>query len=314
MNWKLTFLFLGLSFGFGFTLRASDASPLQMTATVQVSSDGVFLPQVFQSSQPLPAIRLCDAPAFGKALTLTRAQLADLILANAPDYGTNFIGGDSVRITRRTRTLGESDILGLLTANLQQDYIKDKGQLDLRLAQPWNPLLLPDEPLKLDILELPATGVSSGFIIRFTLRTSHETLGTWSANLQAHIWREVWVASSQLKRGDSISADLFARERRDLLVVREPVAELGVNDEALELGESVPAGAPLLARMLKARAVVHRGQRADALVQDGGLSVKTKVEVLEDGAPGQLVHARNSLTHHDLTGKVLDEKTILISL
>ena len=334
MNWKITFqswrelpmkkllaeksvgllLVTCLGVGFSSNLSASEAAPLQLTAAAQVCGDGVFLPQVFQSSQPLPAIRLCDAPAFGKSLTLTRAQLADLIVANAPDCGTNFIGGDSVRISRRTRTLGESDMLGLLTANLQHDYIKDKGQLDLRLAQPWNPLLLPDEPLKLDVLELPATGVSTGFIIRFTLRTAHETLGTWSANLQAHIWREVWVASSQLQRGQAITADMFARERRDLLVVREPVAELGVNDDALELGESVPTGAPLLARMLKARAVVHRGQHADALVQDGGLSVKTKVEVLEDGAPGQFVHARNSLTHHDLTGKVLDEKTILISL
>jgi flagella basal body P-ring formation protein FlgA len=66
--------------------------------------------------------------------------------------------------------------------------------------------------------------------------------------------------------------------------------------------------------MVKARAVVHRGQRADALVQDGAMSIKTKVEILDDGAPGEVVHARNSITRRDLTGKVLDEKTILISL
>jgi flagella basal body P-ring formation protein FlgA len=198
--------------------------------------------------------------------------------------------------------------------NLQHDYIKDKGQLEIHLAQPWNPLLLPDEPLTLDVLELPATGVTSGFIIRFSLRTAHETLGTWAANLQAHVWREVWVASSQLERGAVVSTDMFARERRDLLVVREPVAEINGNDDSLELAEAVPAGVPLLARMLKPRTVIHRGQRADALVQDGAMSIKTKVEVLEDGAPGQTVRARNSFTHRDLTGKVLDDKTILISL
>ena len=305
-------------FGLGFSeisrARAGEVAPLQLVATAQVSGDGIFLPQIFQSAQPLPAIRLADAPAFGKNSVLTRAQVLDLLAANAPDLGTNFSGADIVRIARRTRTLGESDILGLLTSDLQRDYIKDKGQLELHLAQPWNPLLLPDEPLTLDILEMPAVGVTPGFIVRFTLRTAHETLGTWSANLQAHVWREVLVASSQLQRGDAVTPDQFARERRDLLVVREPVAELGANDDAYELAESVPAGAPLLARMLKARAVIHRGQRADALVQDGPLSVKTKVEVLEDGAPGQMVRARNALTHRELTGKVLDEKTILISL
>jgi flagella basal body P-ring formation protein FlgA len=82
----------------------------------------------------------------------------------------------------------------------------------------------------------------------------------------------------------------------------------------LELAESVPPGQPLLARMVKARTVVHRGQRADALVQDGAMSIRTKVDILDDGAPGQTVHARNSSTHRDLTGTVLNEKTILISL
>ncbi len=293
---------------------AESAAPLELKAAAPVCGDGVFLPQLFQSTEALPAIRLCDAPAFGKTLVLTRTQLNDLLAANAPACSTNFSGADSVRISRRTRTLGESDVLGLLTANLQRDYIKDKGQLELRLAQPWNALLLPDEPLTLDVIELPATGVTPGFIIRFTLRTAHETLGTWAANVQAKVWREVWVASSQLQRGTQVNQDLFAHVRRDLLVVHEAIAELGVNDDALELAEAVPPGVPLLARMLKARTVIHRGQRADALVQDGPLSVKTKVEVLEDGAPGQTVRARNAFTHRDLTGKVLDDKTIIISL
>jgi flagella basal body P-ring formation protein FlgA len=312
LRWLLLFTCLGV--GFSSSLRASEATPLQLTAAAQVCGDGVFLPQLFQATQPLPAIRLCDAPAFGKNLVLTRAQIADLLAANAPDCGTNFSGADSVRISRRMRTLGESDMLGLLTAGLQHDYIKDKGQLELHLAQPWSPLLLPDEPLTLDVLEMPAVGVTPSFIVRFTLRTAHETLGTWSANLQAHVWREVLVASSQLQRGEAVSLDQFARERRDLLLIREPIAELEANEAGYELAEPVPTGAPLLTRMLKTRAVIHRGQRADALVQDGPLSVSTKVEVLEDGAPGQTIRARNSLTHRDLTGKVLDEKTILISL
>jgi flagella basal body P-ring formation protein FlgA len=38
------------------------------------------------------------------------------------------------------------------------------------------------------------------------------------------------------------------------------------------------------------------------------------VEILDDGSPGQIVHARNAATHRDLTGTVLNERTILISL
>jgi len=311
----LCLLLLQIGVTFGSPLVAGESAPLlQLNAVAPVGGDGVFLPQLFSSSDPLPAVKLCDAPAFGKNLVLNRAQICELLAANAPSVSTNFSGADAIKISRRTRTLGESDLLGLLTATLQKNYIKDKGQLELRLAQPWSTLLLPDEPLTLDVQELPSAGVTPGFIIRFALRTSNETLGTWTANLKASVWREVCVASRQLKRGEAVTTDTFASERRDILSLRDQLAEISTSDDALEFTESVPSGVPLMARMVKARTVIHRGQRVDALVQDGAMSVKTKVEILDDGAPGETVRARNSATHRDLTGKVLNEKTILITL
>jgi len=312
----LCWLLLWTCLGGGFTsnTRAGEAPPFQLLAVAPVSGDGIFLPQLFSSPQPLPAIRLADAPAFGKTLTLSRAQICELLAANAPGAGTNFSGPDAIKISRRVRTLGESDILAMLTATLQHDYIKDRGQLELRLAQPWASLVVPDEPLSLIVTELPSIGVTPGFIVRFTLRTQTETLGNWSANLKASVWREVWVATAQLKRGDPMAADSFTRERRDVLNLREPVADFAAGDDTLEVAQSVSAGQPLLAHMIHIRAVVRRGQRAEALVQDGAMSVRTQVDILDDGAPGQTVHARNTVTHRDLTGTVLNNRTILVSL
>ena len=300
--------------GFNSTLRADPAPTLQMLAAAPVNGDGIFVPQIFSSAQPLPVIRLSDAPAFGKTLILTRAQICDLLVANAPGVGTNFSGSDAIKIFRRARTLGESDILGMLTAALQHDYIRDKGQLELHLTQPWASLVVPDEPLTLDVTELPTAGVATAFIVRFNLRTANETLGNWPANVKASVWREVWVASIQLKRGDALSQGMLARERRDVLSLHEPVADFATAGDALEITEAVPAGHPLLACMVKARAVVHRGQRVEALVQDGSMSIRTQVDVLEDGAPGETVHARNTVTRRELTGTVLNDRTILISL
>ncbi len=128
------------------------------------------------------------------------------------------------------------------------------------------------------------------------------------------MWRDILVATTQLKRGDPVSLNAFSRERRDVLNLHEPLADLSAGEDALEIAESVPAGQPLLAHMVKAKTVMHRGQRADALVQDGAMSIRTQVEVLDDGAPGQVVHARNAVTHRDLIGTVLNGRTILISL
>jgi flagella basal body P-ring formation protein FlgA len=210
--------------------------------------------------------------------------------------------------------INDNDLLALLTATLQKECVKDKGDLELRLGRPWTPAAIPDEPLSVKILDLPATGVTSSFILRFELRTARATVGTWQLALQARIWRDVWIARSALKRGELAAEADLDRDRRDILTLREPLAEFSSGDTSLELAEALQAGSPVFARSVKARPVIHRGQAADALVQDGALSITMKVEALEDGAPGQIIRVRNAQSRRDIRGKVLNEQTILIPL
>jgi MoxR-like ATPase len=107
---------------------------------------------------------------------------------------------------------------------------------------------------------------------------------------------------------------LLGRDRRDLLTVHEPLAEISPDDATQELVEPLSAGSLLLARSLKLRPVIHRGQVADAVLQSGALSISMKVEALEDGAPGQIIRVRNSQSRRDIRGKVMNEQTVLVSL
>jgi flagella basal body P-ring formation protein FlgA len=214
----------------------------------------------------------------------------------------------------RQRVVTETDLLALLTTALQKECVKDKGDLELRLARPWTPAAVPDEPLSVKILDLPTTGVASSFILRFELRTARAAVGTWQLSLQARIWRDVWIARSALKKGEPAADADLERDRRDVLTLREPLADFSPDDTSLELAEPLQAGSPLFARSVKARPVIHRGQAADALVQDGTMSITMKVEALEDGAPGQIIRVRNAQSRRDIRGKVLNEQTILIPL
>ena len=248
-------------------------------------------------------------------MNLSRAQIDDLLTVIAPDLATtNWTGADNIRISRRAHTLNEAGLLALLTITLQQDYVKDQGQLELNLTQPWNAPVVPDEPLTVKILEVPTAGVTRSFIVRFQLCTATEIVSTWDVTLQAHIWREVWVAHSDLARGELLADADVTRDRRDVLATHEMLADFSPGDTTLQLADSVPADGLLLARDLKLRTVIHRGQVADAVLQDGSLSITMKVQALEDGAPGQIIRARNTASLRDLSGKVLDEHTIQISL
>ena len=313
--WLVVFLFAWLGGGFVHLAHAGEPSNFQLRPSAQADSTGILLSQIIDSRDPLPALRLCDSPAFGKISVLTREQITGLLRDAGADLTvTNWLGADAVRVSRRARAFTEADLLNLLTDTLQRDYVKDKGELELRPTRPWTELNLPDEPLTLKILELPTAGVTPAFITRFQICTAREGLGVWQITAKASVWREVWVAHSAIKRGDPLSTADLARERRDVLSVREALADFSTPDPALQLAEPVPAGTLLLARALKPRTVVHRGQLAQAVLQDGPLSITMKVEVLEDGAPGQIIRARNPLSRRDVTGKVLNEQTLLITL
>jgi flagella basal body P-ring formation protein FlgA len=296
-------------------LFAAAPSAFELNSAAQVDSTGVYLQQLVKSDQPLPAIRLADAPALGGTLDLTRAQISGLLATAAPNLSvSNWTGADSVTVSRREHVLTETAVLALLTASLQKNYVKDRGALELAFTQPWTAPTVPDEPLTVKILELPTAGVTRSFIIRFQLCTANETVDTWQASLQARVWRDAWVAHSDISRGTLLTDADVTRERRDVLGINESLAEFSTDDSSLQFNNSIVAGNILLARDLKPRTVVHRGQIADGLLSDGSLNIMMKVEVLEDGAPGQIVRIRNPVSMHNLSGKVVNDQTISISL
>jgi flagella basal body P-ring formation protein FlgA len=294
---------------------SAGVAALQLQSTAQVDGEGVFLPQVIQSADALPTLKLCPAPAFGQTTDLTRAQINDLLTNLAPALvTTNWTGADSIHISRRSREFDNAAILDLLTKTLNQNFVHDKGELELTLSQPWTTVSLPDEPLTVRILEMPTSGITPAFITRFELCAGHETVGTFQVSLQAHLWRDVWVAHSPIRRGSLLAEADIGHERRDILSVHEALANFDDGDDSQEFAESVSPGFPLLARNLKPKSVIHRGQTADASIEDGALSIKVKVVALEDGAVGQSIKLRNPATSRYLTGKVIDEQTIAITL
>ena len=304
---------LGLGLGGALPCRGDGPvfGTLELRPAAQVLSDGVFLSQVIRSEAPMPALRLCDAPALGKTLMLKRSQVREMARAAIEARGdTNDINetwrgllssasepkgtpDPAVKITRKARLLTESELQGLLTTHLQEEFVKDRGGLELHFSHPWTAANVPDEPMSLKVLEMPSMGITPSFIIRFELVTaSGELAGSWQAALQAHIWREILVSRSALRRGEPAQETAIGRERRDIILLRESLAENVPADNSLEIAEPVTAGAPILARDLKLRPVVRKGQSVAALLEDGSLSITLKVEALEDGAPGQLIRVQ----------------------
>ncbi len=298
------------------TAAADESFGWSLLPAVQVDATGIHFNQLVAGAPAeLPHLRLAPAPTAGRTQTFTPVQVNELLQQVAPEYvSTNWSGAAYVRVTRRMRNISESDLKEMLTASLQQDYVKDRGELELRFTRPVPAQSIIDEPVTVKILDLPTAGVTANFIARFELRAGEEVAGAWQIPVQASIWREVYVAGSQLRRGTLVQDADIQLERRDLLTTRDPLTALDTDLPGLELAENISPGLPLTSRSLRLRPVVRRGKLAEALIQDGALTLSVKVEVLEDGLPGQTVRVRNLKSKREFRGKVHNEETILVSL
>lgn len=305
--------FLTLILVAGARLSASDT--YQLLPHAQAGGAGVFLDEIVTSTNAVvPHVRVGTSPRLGQTAQFSRQQIVAVLSRVGELAFTNCTGAEHVRITRRVRSLEEDELKVLLTTILQGEVIKERGELELRLARPWIAASVPDEPLTLKILDLPASGPSALFVCRFELSTSNETVGTWQVSLHAKLWREVWLSRTALRRGLLLADAELIRERRDVLSVREALADFDRADASMEIAEYIAPNAPLLLRSLKVKPAMRRGQSAEALVVDGALAISMKVEVLEDGIPGQTIRVRNPQTKRELRGKIQNEQTILVSL
>jgi flagella basal body P-ring formation protein FlgA len=297
--------------------RAETPSRWELLPEVCVGSKGVLLSSVIPVAQraDLPEVVLAPAPDVGKFSVYSRAQIAESALKAAPELAvTNWSGAKAVRVTRRTRHVGEAELKSLFGKALQTEYSREVGELEISLQRPSNDFVVCDEPVTLRILDTPGTGLASTLSLRFELENGRETFGPWQAVVQARLWRDVLVVNSPLARGQSLpDADLVV-ERRDFLQCRDAVAVARREDAAWEISQNASPGSVLTGRLIRRRPVIQRGRVVAATVVDGPLSITVKVEALEDGLTGQTVRVRNLQSKREFQGKVQNDQTVLVTL
>jgi flagella basal body P-ring formation protein FlgA len=312
-------LLIGLpQLGWVQTGSAVEPDAWNLLPQVQVDSSGIFLDQIVVAPGAIqlpPHIRLARAPQPGQTASFSSGDAVRLAQACVPGLSiTNWGGAAEVHVSRRVRVFDDSDLIDLLTATLQKEYVKSQGELELHLTRPWPKPQVPDEPLTLKVAEMPAMGVRPSFVVTFELWAGKESVGKWQAPIQAAVWRDIPVAHSTLQRGQALKDADVTMERSDVLVQRDAFLNFPTIDDSLELTESIPAGRTILNRSIRIRPLILRGQMVEAVFQDGTLAISLTVETLEDGVLGQTVRVRNPKTSRELYGKVENEKTIRITL
>ncbi len=254
-------------------------------------------------NSPAPILRLLVVLLLGFTAAAVPAQTVPTKLAakaTEPAAPVRMVEGD--------------ELLELLTAKLVPARKKEESDLLLEFAREWKPVPAPEGDLSVNLVEQPTTGPNAYFLVRFELLADKKKVGAWTVFLKGKMMRTVWVIRSAAQRGENLSKLDLAQERRDVMNLQGGFWSGPNEGPAQSLTQNLPAGAILFARHTQLMPVIRRGELVDAIISDKALLVRLKVEVLEDGAPGQLVRIRNNTTRKELRGKVINEGTIQVVL
>ena len=281
----------------------------------EVNGDGVYLSDLLESKtgEAIPAIMIDVSPSWG---TIREYSSQDLIkLINEKAQGVEVVSSEAdikTSISRSSRALGSREVLELLRVELLKSHVFKQGELELESIRPWKTLLVPDGPVELRMvskINYPTSQTS----LRFQLMDGGVPFGVFSAPVKMSLWKEAWVATGQITRGNLLPKVQLERQRVNMIMVRQDLWEGNPSDGRYWFRENISPGRLVYSRAVVMKPVVRRGSLAKAVVSTGLVRVSTSVKVLEDGAPGEAVRVQNIRTRKELIGEVLDENTIKIT-
>ena len=260
-----------------------------------------------------PAIMIDVSPSWG---TIREYSSQDLIkLINEKAQGVEVVSSEAdikTSISRSSRALGSREVLELLRVELLKSHVFKQGELELESFRRWKTLLVPDGPVELRMvskINYPTSQTS----LRFQLMDGGVPFGVFSAPVKMSLWKEAWVATGQITRGNLLPKVQLERQRVNMIMVRQDLWEGNPSDGRYWFRENISPGRLVYSRAVVMKPVVRRGSLAKAVVSTGLVRVSTSVKVLEDGAPGEAVRVQNIRTRKELIGEVLDENTIKIT-
>ena len=266
-----------------------------------------------KTGEAIPAIMIDVSPSWG---TIREYSSQDLIkLINEKAQGVEVVSSEAdikTSISRSSRALGSREVLELLRVELLKSHVFKQGELELESIRPWKTLLVPDGPVELRMvskINYPTSQTS----LRFQLMDGGVPFGVFSAPVKMSLWKEAWVATGQITRGNLLPKVQLERQRVNMIMVRQDLWEGNPSDGRYWFRENISPGRLVYSRAVVMKPVVRRGSLAKAVVSTGLVRVSTSVKVLEDGAPGEAVRVQNIRTRKELIGEVLDENTIKIT-
>ena len=236
----------------------------------------------------------------------------DRLLAPLPKVESNSSVPSRVEASAKPAFSLKADALVTELEKQAAQHFSMEGELKIALARVWPALRLPEADWILTVTEWPAGGLSATLLVRVKVVSGSETIIEGQLPLRAQLWQEVWFASNQIDRGQSLDHSSLTSQKADVLRERIPLVSAKIEPSTLELSQSVSAGRALTRRDVTVRPLIRKGQVVEAFAQSGQFGVRMKALAMENGAAGDLIKLQNIESRKEFRGQVTHESKVQI--
>lgn len=248
-----------------------------------------------------------DTP--GKPLQINRQRLGEALRQSLGDVADACLLPNSLAIQRDGAVLLEDDLRQLVVKTLtpQINLLGGRGDLaDFRL--PAYAFTAHDG----QSVALEAGNVTPGRItLRFAVREMDgAVVRRFSGSVFLNLWMDVPCASRPLNKGDAVTPEVISFVSVNLAYQKGAVWD--GRGGPWQTIRSIGASQPILAADLAPLSAIHRGDKVTLVYQKGNVQMRTLVEALEEGGPGDAIAVRNLDSRKQIYATVRDADTVLI--
>ncbi len=300
---------------------------IDIPARVSVSQDRVTLGDVASLSttdlgilKAFMSIPLGAAPRPGRPVWLDREDIERWITARAATipgatlFKLDWRGAAEVRVDQPAQQF-EGDQVELAARGALLEWLQNRrARAEVQAVSSPRDFLLPEGPVTLRVRPLssdlmPTKRMPVWVDVWVDGRFARSTTVTF----EVAAWADASVASRDLERGMPLDGKArsasFVQQSVDLTTLRSAPIALASADtnQALDtqrLKRPMRAGDVLMPSNTERSPSVERGQSAQMQSGNGGVSISTRVEVLQNGSPGDLVRVKVAGAKGEVTARV----------
>lgn len=159
-------------------------------------------------------------------------------------------------------------------------------------------------------VELERGMVAPGRIgLRFAVKEMDGTARRrFTGSVFLNLWMDVPCAAVPLNRGDAVSPEKLTFHSENLAYARGAIWD--GRGGPWQAKRAIGIGEAILADDLEPLAAIHRGDRVTLVYRRGNVVMRTLVEALEEGGPGDTIAVRNLSSKKQIYATVRDSNTV----